>query len=106
MSTLKELAKRGLEYDHKINQMLIEIWDELRNIEPDLAENIERSLGSAEFAALMTMSRLKGQPSFLEKIANVDSASSKDMLKLWMEFVLEVSENPVALVKGVDAIQV
>lgn len=97
MSTLKGLAKRGLEYDHKINQMLVEIWDELKAMEPEMAITIESALGSAEFAALMTMGRVKGQPSFLEKLANAAPISSDDMPELWREFVSQATESPIGL---------
>lgn len=79
--------------------MLVEIWGELKAIEPEMAAAIESELGSAEFAALMTMGRVKGQPSFLEKLASAGSISSENMPELWREFVSQATENPMGLEK-------
>jgi len=97
MTTLKELATRGLEYDQKINQMLIEMWDDLKTLEPELASAIESALGSAEFAALMTMGQVRGQPSFLEKLADAAPVSSEEMPEIWREFVAQATDNPMGL---------
>ncbi len=40
---------------------------------------LESALGSAEFAALMTMGQVKGHPSFLEKLASADPVSSESL---------------------------
>lgn len=97
MITLKALAKRGLEYDEKINQMLVEIWTELQAIEPQMANAIKEALGSEEFAAMMTMGRVKGQPSLLEKLADAAPVSSDGMVEIWQDFVAQATGSSMGL---------
>jgi len=67
--TLSALAQRGLEYEKKIDEMLNAIWRAFETLEPVLAKQIEKSFGSAEFAALMIMGRFNDQPSILEMLS-------------------------------------
>jgi len=40
---------------------------------------------------------VKGQPSFLEKLASAELVSSEDMPELWREFVLQATDSPLEL---------
>ncbi|VAW98997.1 hypothetical protein MNBD_GAMMA19-180 [hydrothermal vent metagenome] len=68
------------------------LWDELKRLEPELADAIESTLGSAEFAAMMTMGQVKGQPSFLEKLADANPTTPENLPDLWRELVAQATD--------------
>lgn len=100
--SMKELAQRGLECDHKIESMLNDIWREFETIEPTLAKKLAESFGSAEFAALMIIGRFKDQPSVLEELSTkpLSKDGLKNLLELSPKFVAQLKEGVAESVRG------
>ena len=102
LPTIKHIAKRGLKYDHLINQMLSDIWREFEAIEPNLAKALTESFGSTEFAALMIIGRLKDQPSVLEMMSNkpLSKEAIDHLLELSPKFIAQLKEGSMESVRG------
>lgn len=102
LPTIKDIAKRGVEYDHLINQMLSDIWREFEAIEPNLAKALTESFGSTEFAALMIIGRLKDQPSVLEMLSNkpLSKEAIDHLLELSPKFIAQLKEGSMESVRG------
>jgi hypothetical protein len=100
--TIKDIAKRGLECDHKIEEMLSDIWREFEAIEPGLSKALAESFESAEFAALMIIGRFKDQPSVLETLSNkpLSQQDIENLLELSPKFVAQLKEGVAESVRG------
>lgn len=99
---MKDIAKRGLNLDHKIDTMLSDFWCEFTAIEPTLAKKLEKSFGSAEFSALMIIGRFKDPSSIIEGLPTnpLSEESINNILNLPSEFVAQLTQGITESARG------